>query len=451
MPRLTIAGLLLVTFAVAVGFSVSVVPASNNGNGFLAIYIADRRWLQGLQATGGILLSFELLRQALVLLRERLTALPKARLAIWTAVVVRAVLAAIVSAMLIVLMLTNREILSEPNHSDFLQVWTTLWPDLLLVASLLAAIRLMLVKHTDSEQHISGKSSLPQLAIQAFVLLGIAIIAAYIFIDRLTLTLLVHIAMDGIEKSQSLWKHRPETYPNHMAEGYWSFWCSVGALSAVVLASSTLFMDSRTTQPRRRAMGRIAFSILILCIGSYAYWFTKSEFPRLSPDFASVGSARLLTDTLAGALLWLGIGVWLGIALARRRGSQIALNAKPPTNSSLAALSAILILVAQTWGVVESIRSSISLPIIELIGLLDYMEILAQFMLMPETLLSLLLMCSALTLLWQAYRGRNEPQPLTPIRGGDLVWYTLASFALLAVAVPTFAAFGFCFWLGPFV
>lgn len=452
MPRLTVAGLLLVTLAVAVGFSVSVVPASNNGNGFLAIYIADRRWLQGLQATGGILLCYELLIQARSLWRRRASSDSNERLSIWLAATVRFLLAIIIGMSLLVRLLINRQVIAQAKNADLLQVWTILWPDFLLVVASLVAIRLMLVSRPKERNAIVKKSPWRYFTIQALVVLGASIIAMYIIIDRLTVSVLVHIAMDGVEKSQALWKQRHGTYPNHLIENYWSFRCSVSALVAVIAAGGVLFNDAHMSATKQRIGKRALFLVLLLCISGFLGWFASSEFPRMSPDLASVGSARSWSDTVVGLMLWLGIGIWMGIFLTKRRTQNTVLSVKPPAYSSFGVLAAAMIAIAQSWSLVETFRELLSFtPLFGTQTIRDILETLANLLVWPEMLVPFVLLISSLAFLWQAYRGRTEPRPLPSIRATDLAWYTFASLALLAVAVPTFAAFGFCFWLGPFV
>lgn len=456
LPRFTVTGLLFVTFATAVGFAVSAAPrlSGEDPNGFSAFggYMADKRWVQGMQATAGVLLCYELVRQALLLLRLTISRTSSAWFATRLSAATRVVLAGLIGVTLAVRVLINRQLITSPDNPDVLQVWTQLWPDFLQVAAMLAAVRILLADLPQGIKPATSHRSWQHFALGAAVVLGVATIAAYVIIDRLSVSALVHMAVDGIEKSQAIWKHRPGTYPNHLSEGYRSFWCSVAATIAVLIATCLLLLDLRAGASRRQAIVRTTYLMVVLGIATYVCWFNTSEFPRLSPDLASVGSARLWTDTVAGVLLWLGLGAWIGTVLAHMRGHDVHLDIKPAELSIFAVLAAIIIAVSQIGSLVETARELLSITrLFTQPTLVEVLGTLGTLLVWPETLVPLVLLVSTLALLWQIFRRRNEPRYVRHVRVSDWLWYTTASLVLLAVAVPTLAAFGFCFWLGPFI
>ncbi len=74
---------------------------------------------------------------------------------------------------------------------------------------------------------------------------------------------------------------------------------------------------------------------------------------------------------------------------------------------------------------------------------------LVQYFIMPESIIVLATAISGIVVAWQYYRPAVTPRSLAPICGLHFGVYTIAMSFFIAAAVPVFAAFGFCYWLGP--
>jgi len=72
IPKFTVANLLVVTAAVAVGFAVSQSPPPDESTaGWSSDYSADMRIPEGFVCAGGVLLIYELVRQTKLLSHQR--------------------------------------------------------------------------------------------------------------------------------------------------------------------------------------------------------------------------------------------------------------------------------------------------------------------------------------------------------------------------------------------
>src|SRR5690606_271141 len=154
--------------------------------------------------------------------------------------------------------------------------------------SALAALRLFLLPRKPAM--LPGTK---QTLVNSMVIAGGVLFALWMLTDQVVITTLVHIATHGVEVAQLGRWHREGVFPNPLQEGYYSFWMTAAGAMLVVAGVCTLLHDAKLTQYRWRWVGRAAFVVIVLLLGIHAWWFEVIEFPRLNPDMASVGAARL--------------------------------------------------------------------------------------------------------------------------------------------------------------
>jgi hypothetical protein len=80
----------------------------------------------------------------------------------------------------------------------------------------------------------------------------------------------------------------------------------------------------------------------------------------------------------------------------------------------------------------------------------SWTETLPYLMVYPSTYFIIAMLLASIQLMRLRWQGR-APAPLTliPLKSSEFVASWLLLAMILAVAIPTFAAFSFSFWLGP--
>ncbi len=453
--KFSVDSLMSITAAVAVGLAVGLSPLPE-----LEMWEVDMRWLQGLLCSGVALLVCELVRQVRLLARQCPSDVSENRAALIIALSQRLVLATLLSGLLILQLLLNRQVIEEIQRSDIWPVYPELWPSLMLTITILAAMRLLL-ESRDQKQISVTKA----LVTGSIVFAGGVGIAIFILTDRHELVATTHFATNAIEIRSPIDMQRPGLFPSHSAEGFRSFWLSTTAAIGMVLATGLLWLHVTVKQPLLQIVIRATFLLLISCAGIYVYWFVSHEFPRISPDIASVGTSRIWSDTVAWSLLLIGLAVTIGLQLARKRQRISDRAVKLPSISVTGKLAVYMICFASgvqanvrlcQYAINETPRSLLwfflwCLPHSSWGDWQNYIGTLGEAILQPEVLLAMMLFVSTLSLAWQTIRKPNAEPSLQPIAGKQVLCYTLASLALLVVAIPTLAIFGFCYWLGPLV
>ncbi|NOZ38991.1 MAG: hypothetical protein GXP24_02040 [Planctomycetes bacterium] len=446
--------MLIITAAVAVGLAVSLSPLPD-----LETWEADMRWLQGLLCSGVVLLVCELVRQVLLLGHQWRSAEPETKAALIIALFQRLVLTMLLSGLLILQLLLRRRVIEEVQRTEW-TVYPELWPSLMLTISILAAIRILLVNR--EQQNISATRACITGSIIFTGLIGIAI---FIFTVRFEHVAMAHFATNMVEMRSPIELQRTGFFPNHAAEGFRTFWLSAAAAIGMLLATGLLWLDVTVKQPLLRIVIRATFLLLLSCAAVYVYWFANYEFPRISPDIASVGSSRMWSDTVAWPVLLIGLATTFGLQLAFKRQGISDKVVELPSISAKGKLAVYLIAIASgveanirlcQFAVDETPRSLLSfflwfLPRSWWSSWGNYIGTLGEAILQPEALLVMMLFVSTMSLVWQAIRNPNAEPSLQPVAGKQVLCYTLASLALLVVAIPTLAIFGFCYWLGPLV
>ncbi|MCO6045469.1 hypothetical protein NG895_16280 [Aeoliella sp. ICT_H6.2] len=356
-------------------------------------------------------------------------------------------LAAALAVLSTVRLLLNRKIIEEPEHADTLQVWDALWPDVLLSIVTLAALRTFIARRPHRSIGASWRRIINVLSVVALFAYSV-----WVLTDRTLITMLVHIAIDGIEAAHPRWLQRPDVFPNHAMEGFWSFWTSTLAAVGVLVGMLLLVFDRWFEYQRRQGIARFSFWGIVMSLAVFAWWFTYQEFPRIDPDLASPPSPRAWSDTLAGWLLYAAVATYLAAKSAQVAVDVTNHQVEISVNRTLVVVGAVFIAVAEVWFLIESVRVMHSIS--DIFGggaFFDMMEMFGQMLSWPETLLPLLVLASAVGLLWQSFRHPHATKTIAAISPRRFGYFVVAWAALLAVAIPALWAFAMCYWLGPLV
>ncbi|MEM8947139.1 MAG: hypothetical protein AAGD11_18340, partial [Planctomycetota bacterium] len=450
--KFSVGSLLSMTAASAIGLAVSLSPLPE-----LEMWEVDMRWLQGLMCSGVALLVCELVRQVHLLGRQCRSAESETRDALIIALIQRLVLLLLLSGLLVLQLLTARRVIEEVHRTEW-HVYPELWPSLMLTISILAAMRLLLVSR--NQQDISATRA---FITGLIVFTGLIIIGFFIFTDRFEHVAMAHYATNEVEINTPIAMQRTGFFPHHAAEGFLTFWLSATAAIGVVIATWLLWSHVSMIQPLLRVVSKATFILLMFCIAAFVYWFTNYEFSRISPDIASVGTSQIWPDTVAWPLLLIGLAIAMGLQLARKRQRINDNVVRLPRITATGKLAAFMICIAAgvqanvllcQYAVNETPRSLLSfllwfLPHSSWSTWENYIYTLGEAMLQPEVLLALMLFVSTLSLNWQTIRKSSEEPSVQLVEGKHVLCYTLRSLVLLLVAIPTFAIFGFCYWLGP--
>ena len=448
LPQFTLGSLLLLTTAVAIGVVVSQQPALERDPWALPFEEVSPI-SQGLLSAGVVLTIAELIRHSLLLGQQHDKVDFQLRLTLNSMTWLRLTMALSMAGLLLFRLLLNRGVVELLEHKYRIFLSFELWPDLLLLLLLILSMRLML----GSRKKLS-RSVLLRLLSGLVVGLGVACVGCYVLTDLLGISFLVHLAIDGVEKSHAFLWQRPNVFPNHLAEGYQSFWASFWALCLVLLAVVSLLLS---TNVKSRWLLAIVWSTFVVCVAmvaSYVWWFATREFPRISPELAGAPSPLIWSDVLAGLILLFGLGTVCGFQLARQRSEQSSKEISRSTVSGLMAIGAGAIALSTGYDWLRMFEGNF--PMVLMMStqgnwLNDKITAVVQLILYPEMMVPLAALLSSCTIIWRFFKPLDSVEQLQLVSVWHLVGYSLAVIVLLVVAVPCLAAFGFCYWLGPWV
>jgi hypothetical protein len=269
---------------------------------------------------------------------------------------------------------------------------------------------------------------------------------------------LVHIATHGIETAQAGRFQRANTFPDQRAEGFRSFWLSVGAVAALVFAGAILRILNRGATSYRgwRILGIGCFGLLLLIATAYCAWYFKIEFQRLSPDMANVGLAAGWIELASGGMIATLFVTIAAHRLSKSAGSdaqQSQVTIDSPLYESPLYLAAFLGAVVVYFE--EVIRSSQSmLRLARSFGsrtISVILDVVTELSLNPFALLILAFGVLTLQLLWLRIRPRSKQTTwkIVALDQSWFLWNWAALLLLAAVGIPTISSFCFVFWLGP--
>jgi hypothetical protein len=265
---------------------------------------------------------------------------------------------------------------------------------------------------------------------------------------------LVNIGMQGIEQSSGLEFQRSNVFPNQQLDHYRVFWSSLGAVIGITAASLLLALTVNRKLARWSLVAILCICVALLsACAAYVAWFHVQAYPKLAPDFASVGFGSGTLDWVGGAIL-----AAFGITVAAHRSAaEIALEAVAvPTEGKAnevafheSSLCLLFLFGAAIAYFVETIHSILDAPAYGT-GL-NIWEVLGEFLLWPNSCLLLALTVLSIQLCWLRWKRRGETidWKLKPIIPGKFALQWLAFALLAAVAVPTLTIYACTFWLGP--
>ena len=288
----------------------------------------------------------------------------------------------------------------------------------------------------------------------AIVFAGMGIFGFHLITNQLFIAALVHLAVASIDIGSPLDLQRIDVYPNHQTEGYRTFWVAFSGVVLLIIGGLFLVSATITRRSATRMVSRVVFATLVIAMGLYLAWFKLIEFPRLSPELASAGFAALWTDFIAGVILILG----LAYAAARFFCSHDAERSIPYPialrPSWLATIAAIGIVFGEACIFADDFRQSFAISMMftsptDLI--LRCLETISYLLVMPDVLLSILLLAYAIGTVYRILFSDLQHHRVPEINGPQFVIDLVNSIALLIVAVPILAIFGFCWWFGPFI
>ncbi|MDC0936824.1 hypothetical protein OAS39_11100 [Pirellulales bacterium] len=453
--RFTVASLLVVTAALAVTLAIGLSPPPD-----LEPWETDMRWQQALLCGGGVLVICELVRQSSVLLRQSAVVDSQIKFPVHVAMAIRLILAFLVAAAVTSRVLVKPAAAAEFVRGEMSHVYIEFWPDLMMTISILLAVRTLLIPRCEIRV-----TSTRKLLSGSIIIASLLAILLFMVTDRAQLVALVHFATDGVEKWQAVGLQRAGKFPSHIHEGFRTFWMSTSAALTIVLAAGLLCVHAAVQRPWIRTLASISFFLLLLIAVMHCCWFVWQEFPRVSPDLASVATPRLWSDSITGMMLLIGLSALFGWKLARRRVLDHSVLVNLPTTPPTGVLAVCVLAVASgwqanvllcRWTVDHSPNSLLSfffwyLPLRSWSNWQNFIGTFAAAILQPELLLTLILFTSTLILLRQTARRPIGAATFHPVRARHMVGYSLAALALMVVALPSLAVFSFCYWLGPFV
>lgn len=339
--------------------------------------------------------------------------------------------------------LLSRQVLSLPKHGEFTPY--QVFPDKILVLAIIVVLvdSLRRWRHTDRRRQSLWTDVL-------VFILGASLALFYIWPDSGMIVFLVHIATQGIESAQRY--HRPGVFPNHELEHFRTYWMSLAAVIAVLLAA-VLLVRGRSARLSNAKLFTFTFLYTSLVGGAavFCLWFYRLEFPRVSPDMASVGFASTWFD-------WVSCGVVLAILvtaaayrLAVDHSDEATWNVPSVRPDERFALheSALFLLLLFGAAVLYCVDGMRGIP--SIFRAPKVYEYLGYFFRSPDSYLMIAIAVLSHQLCWVRWKRRNDTLAwnLRAVDRRRFVWNWLAVALLAVVGVPTIAIYCFASWLGP--
>jgi hypothetical protein len=266
----------------------------------------------------------------------------------------------------------------------------------------------------------------------------------------------VHLAAAGIEKSRALRLQRPGSYPSSLVEGWWNLKLAAVASVLLLVASVSLFAAILfRMRNRNRAFCLLLFLLSIFSVATYVSWFYGTELHRLSPDIASELGPREPRDWLAAFVLVSTVTAAGSVRLCQGNSEAESQPADSSFQTGTIILLAIVPLVILAFGPLALEFVKFMVEKLQMGMVPSYIpralseEVLSHWFENPERLLQLGTSVLALQITWRWWRRGAPEIVIQPIEPQRVFWAWLGLTALVIVAVPVLAAFGFSWWLGP--
>ena len=264
------------------------------------------------------------------------------------------------------------------------------------------------------------------------------------------ITYLTHLATSAVDADHGLSYSR---YPILTTTDEWlllttglcSFFAICGAATLYLLAINAY-------GPRGVCRPRCIMAIALVLIGAgcYAFWFYAIARNFYAPDFENVGLDASWWHHLGGVILAATCVTYFLYRGWHASGER----SMPPTplqesiNLPLAAENypgLALIFWAAFIHLSQSVWHSYGNPIQQ-----SPWESVGDLLYQPDTYFMAALLIRSLQLMRLRWKG-TAPAPLTlvAVTSSEFVTSWLLLAGIIAIAIPTFAAFSFSFWLGP--
>lgn len=402
------------------------------------------RWVYGLLGAASAAVAVGLFQQASAI-RRQAAALPNEFATLKTAARwesgLRRVLASILIACIAIHFLTMHGVIELPKSDLFFfgdvatqYVW---W--LAILASL-------------SDACMRAKINAPcrrWLIVDAIVYLCATCLALYIVLELSLVIFLVHAATDDVDSGFASSYSR---YPIVTYRDEWMLFASSAAAATAIVVAGVFFSPLKNSNGASDSIKRssLAFLLLLTVISAaYAYWFYSTALNYYSPDLASVGSGARWWKQLGGVVLG---AMLVSCVTYRAWHSRERKSFAPESNPTILELpfaaenlAILLVLLAATS---LQLAEQIWMALDETLG--SWTETLPYLLVYPSTYFIIAMLLASIQLMRLRWQGR-APAPLTliPLKSSEFVASWLLLAAIVAVAIPTFAAFSFSFWLGP--
>jgi hypothetical protein len=271
--------------------------------------------------------------------------------------------------------------------------------------------------------------------------------------DHFFIPYLTHLACKGVDVDAPLTFQR---YPfTTRAEEWFLFLTTSGAAATIVAAGglSLRAMARHGLSGLRRPATLATLALLLGTSGGVCYWFHAITRNRLAPDLEDIGFGSSWWQQAGGiamAAMLTTYVVYLGW-----RASASLLTTPKDLHASLA-----LPLASENFFALVLLSTTAMLRLGQIIWTnlgedflatpMDALGYLPYLVVDPLTYFITAMLILSFQLIRFCWKGQ-APAPLViiPLKSSDFIVAWLILAAIFAVAILTFAAFGFSFWLGP--
>jgi hypothetical protein len=360
----------------------------------------------------------------------------------------RAAIAMTFVGVIVYSMLLSQNLLPQPDRDELLMIEPL--HDGLIYVCMLVVICNSLVRWRRAPSNTSQSAFYSTL----LWLAGLGLIGL-VLLDATITQFLVHRGLANIEASQPQHLHRPGVYIPLAADAYLPSWFGLGAAVSLFAASLfTIWPHKLTLSKSLYVIRLLVFATLMIVPTAYCWWFYAYEFPRLSPDVASVGLALTRFDLVCGIGVALILVAASAYRLAATSSTKVVIRANMAKEIDRAALheslpALILFALIGTSFIVSLVVSLFTAPWRSAVrNVLTFVSTICY----PPFLLPLAITIAGLQLCWIRWRRRGEivPEVLIGLSPTRFVASSLMIAWILAAGVPALRAFAFTAWVGPY-
>lgn len=353
----------------------------------------------------------------------------------------RLALSLLLAATVVVELLAIHGYLLLPATEQWYMIAGLSTPEIVWIMVVLAAIQCL----AGRSAHSASEGRFWRIPIgYALAVAFIAYVAARVSV----MTYYIHIATAGIHAETAPDYRREGVYPDHAQEGYFTYLMANAAVVTLAIAIGLLAIALRWRTPSwaRHSLGALGSAGLAFCAW-YAAWFYTVEFHRISPDLYKSLIEATWVELAMGAGVLTIVCVWLGIGAAKTSvGYSLPIATREGWLGRLPA--AVVACAALTAGVECLIMASVTL-LSDLLsnGFESCLHLASILATSPFVLLTLAVFVAGVRLGVRIWKSAPMEVATVDLRRAALM--SAAFLVVAAVAVPTFAAYGFSAWFGP--